>query len=127
MRYAIFSDIHANLPAWNAVHQDMVELQADILVCLGDVVGYGPLPREVLSAIRGVTENFVLGNHDAAAVGIMDPSLFNKNAEKVIRWTRDQLAPESLDFLNKTPLGIDTGDLLFVHAVERIRDGGLFV
>ena len=49
MRYAIFSDIHGNLQAWNAIYRDMVDLDADVLVCLGDVVGYGPLPEEVLS------------------------------------------------------------------------------
>ena len=52
MRYAIFSDIHGNLPAWNQVLADMRALEADVLICLGDVVGYGPKPQEVLDAIQ---------------------------------------------------------------------------
>ena len=124
MRYAIFSDIHGNLQAWNAIRRDMVDLQADVLVCLGDVVGYGPLPEEVLSAIREVTPNFVLGNHDAAAVGLLDPSLFNEHAESVIKWTSDQLSEDSKEFLLKTPLEIEDDDILFVHA--EINQPGLF-
>lgn len=124
MRYAIFSDIHGNLQAWNAIRQDMADLQADVLVCLGDVVGYGPLPEEVLTAIREVTPNFVLGNHDAAAVGLLDASLFNAHAESVINWTSDQLSQSSKDFLLDTPLAIEEEDLFFVHA--EITEPGLF-
>lgn len=116
MRYAIFSDIHGNLQAWNAIRRDMVEFQADVLVCLGDVVGYGPLPEQVLSAIRSVTSNIVLGNHDAAAVGLLDPSLFNADAESVINWTSDQLSEDSKRFLLKTPFAIEDDDIYFVHA-----------
>ena len=64
MRYAIFSDVHANQQAWEAVREDIVKQGVDTLVCLGDVVGYGPKPLEVLSAVRAGTANFVLGNHD---------------------------------------------------------------
>ena len=72
MRYAIVSDIHANFPAWEAVLADFRECKIEEVVCLGDVVGYGPKPAEVLEAVRAVTGNFVMGNHDAAAVGMMD-------------------------------------------------------
>lgn len=116
MRYAIFSDIHGNLQAWNAVLADMDELEADILVCLGDVVGYGPCPQQVLSEIRAHTDNFVVGNHDAAASGALDPTLFNPHARSVIEWTREQLDAESIDFLLSVPLSIETEDILFVHA-----------
>lgn len=116
MRYAIFSDIHGNLQAWNAIRQDMIELEADVLVCLGDVVGYGPLPEEVLTAIREVTSNFVLGNHDAAAVGLIESAWFNPDARAVIEWTRGRLSEDSREFLLKTSLTIDAGDVFFVHA-----------
>ncbi|MEM7014827.1 MAG: metallophosphoesterase family protein, partial [Verrucomicrobiota bacterium] len=116
MRYSIFSDIHANLVAWQAALADMEELETDVYVCLGDVVGYGPCPQEVLSAIRQRTEHFVIVNHDAAASGVLSTSLFNENARAVIEWTRDQLDEESIQFLLDTPLKLEAEDLLFVHA-----------
>lgn len=124
MRYAIFSDIHGNLVAWKAALADMEELEADVLVCLGDVVGYGPCPQEVLSAIRQRTDHFVVGNHDAAASGVLDTSLFNENARAVIEWTREQLDEESVEFLLNVPLSLETEDILFVHA--EINEPGKF-
>lgn len=116
MRYAIFSDVHANRQAWEAVLADALEQGTDTLVCLGDVVGYGPKPLEVLNAVRAVTPNFVLGNHDAAACGRLDPSIFNERARIVIEWTRDQLDEEALHFLEQVPLQMDGSEIQFVHA-----------
>ena len=116
MRYAIFSDVHANRQAWEAVREDIIKQEADTLVCLGDVVGYGPRPLEVLAALRAVTANFVLGNHDAAACGRLDPAIFNERARTVIEWTRQQLDEEALQFLMQVPLQMDGQDLCFVHA-----------
>ncbi len=73
MRYAIVSDIHANLTAWNSVLADIRSQGAEVIICLGDVVGYGPKPSEVLAAVRAETSHFVLGNHDAAAAGLNVP------------------------------------------------------
>ena len=116
MRYAIFSDVHANRQAWEAVLADIAQQGADTLVCLGDVVGYGPKPLEVLSAVRSVTANFVLGNHDAAACGRLDPSIFNDRARVVIEWTRGQLDDDALQFLGQVPLQMNGTDVYFVHA-----------
>ena len=116
MRYAIFSDIHGNLPAWNAVLNDMRSQDVDRFVCLGDIVGYGPKPQEVLDGIRSVTSNIVIGNHDAAAAGTFDDSIFNDKARKAIQWTRNQLNKKSLKFLRDLPLVIEDEDIFFVHA-----------
>jgi predicted phosphodiesterase len=116
MRYAIFSDVHANWQAWEAVLADALQQGADTLVCLGDVVGYGPKPVEVLTAVREVTPNFVLGNHDAAACGRLDPSIFNDRARIVIEWTREQLDDEALQFFEHLPLQMDGSEIQFVHA-----------
>ena len=124
MRYAIFSDIHGNRQAWEAVLADMERLQVQIMVCLGDVVGYGPCPQEVLNAVRAKTDNIVVGNHDAAAAGMMDPSVVNPAAREAIEWTREQLDEESLSFLSEMPMLIRNDDLLFVHA--EIEDPGRF-
>ena len=124
MRYAIFSDVHANQQAWQAVLADAFEQRAGTLVCLGDVVGYGPKPLEVLNAVREVTPNFVLGNHDAAACGRLDPSIFNDRARSVIEWTREQLDDEARRFLNQVPLRMDGAEIQFVHA--ELREPGEF-
>ena len=124
MRYAIFSDIHGNLPAWKQVLSDIRDLDADVLICLGDVVGYGPKPQEVLDGIREVTDHFVLGNHDAAAAGLIDPAIFNDHAHSVVLWTRENLTEESLEFLRNVPLQLDADDIRFVHA--EISDPGRF-
>ena len=116
MRYAIFSDIHGNRQAWERVLADMREQGLERLVCLGDAVGYGPRPEEVLADIRGKTDLFVMGNHDAAAAGLFDAAQFNDHARKVIEWTRDQLSPESMEFLLGVPLTAEEDGLLFVHA-----------
>ena len=124
MRYAIVSDIHANFPAWEAVLADFRECKIEEVVCLGDVVGYGPKPAEVLEAVRAVTGNFVMGNHDAAAVGMMDYSIFNDHAREAIEWTMGQLDEAGKEFLSSVPLAIEAGDLLFVHA--EIEEPGRF-
>ena len=124
MRYAIVSDIHANFPAWEAVLADFRECKIEEVVCLGDVVGYGPKPAEVLEAVRAVTGNFVMGNHDAAAVGMMDYSIFNDHAREAIEWTMGQLDEAGKEFLSSVPLAIEAGDILFVHA--EIEEPGRF-
>jgi len=124
MRYAIVSDLHANIRAWNAVLEDLREQGADVVVCLGDIVGYGPNPAEVLKAVRSVTTNFVMGNHDAAAVGMMDYSIFNDHARQAIEWTMRALDREAKQFLSSIPLAIDTGEIFFVHA--EISEPGRF-
>ena len=69
MRYALVSDIHANWPAWCAVRDDLRAQQVDAVVCLGDVVGYGPSPQRVLDDVRQCCDQLLLGNHEAAALG----------------------------------------------------------
>ncbi|MEM7015493.1 MAG: metallophosphoesterase family protein [Verrucomicrobiota bacterium] len=124
MRYAIFSDIHANLRAWEQVLADIADQNADVLVCLGDVVGYGPMPESTLNAVRSVTDNFVMGNHDAAAAGVLETSYFNENARAAIEWTIASLSAEARDFLASVPLVIESEDILFVHA--EIAEPGRF-
>lgn len=116
MRHAIYSDIHANLPAWEAVLADMAAVDAQVRVCLGDVVGYGPSPKAVLQSVRQHSDHFVLGNHDAAAAGTLDLSIFNPVARSSVEWTRERLGDDDLSFLAERPLAIEGGDLLFVHA-----------
>jgi len=106
MLYAIVSDIHANLQAWTAVWIDLRSLRVDRVVCLGDIVGYGPNPAEVLRMVHSSVDCLVLGNHDAAVCGKMDPALFTGNAREIVLWTRDQLNATALRFLRSLPLSL---------------------
>lgn len=104
MKYAIVSDIHANLQAWNAVWLDIRSMSVDMTICLGDLVGYGPNPCEVLESLYTNVDYFVLGNHDAALCGKMDVSCFNDRAAEMINWTSERLGKPALQFLTKLPL-----------------------
>jgi predicted phosphodiesterase len=104
MRYAIISDLHANLQAWKAIELDIRSNRVDYTVCLGDVVGYGPNPAEVLQSVHRSVNAFVLGNHDAVVCGKLDDTLFNDRAQESIRWTRTQLGINAIRFLGEFPL-----------------------
>ena len=116
MRYALVSDIHANWPAWCAVRDDLRAQQVDAVVCLGDVVGYGPSPQRVLDDVRQCCDQLLLGNHEAAALGRLDLSIFNDGARRAAEWTATQLDDESKTFLGELPMVAEDEDLLFVHA-----------
>jgi diadenosine tetraphosphatase ApaH/serine/threonine PP2A family protein phosphatase len=116
MRYALVSDIHANWPAWCAVRDDLRAQQVDAVVCLGDVVGYGPSPQRVLADVRLCCDQLLLGNHEAAALGRLDLSIFNDGARRAAEWTATQLDDEAKTFLGQLPMVAEDEDLLFVHA-----------
>jgi len=77
----------------------------DIVVNLGDIVGYGASPNEVIERSRGLGKYFVRGNHDKATSGLMDLKDFNPIAGLAALWTRDQLTPENLEWLRELPRG----------------------
>ncbi len=116
MRYAIVSDIHANLQAWNAVLLDIRSNAVDKIVALGDLVGYGPSPAEVLQSVHANVNHLVLGNHDAVICGKMDAALFNDEARHIIHWTRRQLNANALAFLKTLPLTLAAPGFRCAHA-----------
>jgi predicted phosphodiesterase len=89
VRIAIVSDIHANLAAFEAVLVHARNLGYDRMICLGDVVGYGPDPVECVDLVRELCAFTLLGNHDYASV--YEPTRFNPVARKAAFWTRDQV------------------------------------
>ena len=115
MRFAIVSDLHSNLQAWNAVLLDIRSQKLDRIICLGDVVGYGPDPAEVLRSVHANVNHLVLGNHDAVVCGKMDETLFNESARQIIDWTRGQLNREARRFLGSLPLSLDAGLFRCAH------------
>jgi len=106
MRYAIVSDIHANLQAWNAVLLDIRSMSVDKIICLGDIVGYGPNPRQALEAAYTSVDFFVIGNHDAAACNMLDTSLFNQTARELITWTGARIGKAAERFFRQMPLSL---------------------
>jgi predicted phosphodiesterase len=89
---AIISDIHSNLEALTAVLADIAAREVQTIICLGDVVGYGPNPRECVDLVRRHVTMTLMGNHDFAV--LYEPENFNVGAEAAAFWTRQQLAGE---------------------------------
>ena len=124
-RTAIVSDIHGNLSALEAVLEDIDSQNVDRIVCLGDVIGYGPAPRQCLD--HAMQFDFcILGNHDSSA--LFDPEGFNVAAEQAIFWTRAQIenGPDGADvsrkrmqFICSLPRLVDEANVLFVHGSPR--------
>lgn len=119
MRVAVISDIHANLPAFEAVLADIAHAEVEEIWCLGDVVGYGAQPEECVTLARESCDVSLLGNHDLAVLGKIDSFSFTPSAAEAVHWTREQLSPESSRFLgSRMPADIRQGLGLF-HASPR--------
>ena len=116
MRTAILSDVHGNLAALDAVLVEVARLGADAVHVLGDIVGYGPEPAACVAVVRERAAVSLLGNHDAAAVGLTDREDFNEFARAAIEWTAAVLGPEEREYLAGLPYVHRAGGLLSVHA-----------
>jgi predicted phosphodiesterase len=103
VRILLLSDIHANLEALEAC-LDAAPAH-DIVVNLGDVVGYGASPNEVIERSRELGNIFVRGNHDRAVAGLTDLRDFNPVAGLAALWTREQLTTEHMEWLRGLPQG----------------------
>jgi diadenosine tetraphosphatase ApaH/serine/threonine PP2A family protein phosphatase len=99
MRFAVVSDIHSNLHALEAVLADIRAEAPDEIVCLGDVVGYGPHPNECVDAIREHAALSLCGNHDLAVLGAIDIAEFSGDAGIAARWTRSVLREPQAEWL----------------------------
>jgi predicted phosphodiesterase len=99
MRIAVISDIHANLPALDAVLGAVAAEGVDQLWCLGDLVGYGPHPNECVGLVRDRASICLVGNHDLAVVGRLELDLFGGAAGAAARWTRTVLDDDARTFL----------------------------
>lgn len=124
VKLALVSDVHSNLEALRAVLDDISMQGITEIYCLGDMIGYGPNPRECLDHAMKF-QVCILGNHDQAAM--FDPDGFNPVALRAVYWTREQLeagdSPSRVngrwDFLGELPRTRDEGLRLFVHGSPR--------
>jgi diadenosine tetraphosphatase ApaH/serine/threonine PP2A family protein phosphatase len=117
MRLAVLSDIHANLAALDAVREDLPAV--DETWVLGDIVGYGPQPNEVIRALQELGARSVMGNHDGAAIGTVDVSWFNPEAATAIEWTAQVVDENARAYLAALPEVRRDGDLTAVHGSPR--------
>ncbi|HEX2194917.1 MAG TPA: metallophosphoesterase family protein [Candidatus Limnocylindria bacterium] len=117
MRLAVLSDIHSNLAALEAVRNDLPRV--DEIWVLGDIVGYGPQPNEVIVALQQMGARSVLGNHDAAAIGTIDSGWFNPDAARAIRWTSERIDDNSRAYMATLPEVRTEGELTAVHGSPR--------
>ena len=117
MRILLLSDIHSNLEALEACLAAAPPY--DVVVNLGDVVGYGASPNEVIQQCRKIGKIFVRGNHDKAVSGLMDLHDFNPIAGMSALWSREQLSPDNMEWLKALPQGPVRADgivgVQFVH------------
>lgn len=124
MRYAIISDIHANIEALDAVIERTASLDVDKILCCGDLVGYYANPNECVERIRDQGITSIAGNHDRAAAGQKRLESFWHVARHAIVWSRRQLTSENISFLQQLPESrvIDNHLLLFHGALHPLKD-----
>jgi diadenosine tetraphosphatase ApaH/serine/threonine PP2A family protein phosphatase len=118
-RVAVLSDVHANLPALNAVLEDIERAGVDARWCLGDLVGYGAQPDQCVAVAREACDLCLIGNHDLVVVGKLDIEEFSMNAAIAATWTRENIARESLDYLSTLSPSDESNPVGLYHASPR--------
>jgi diadenosine tetraphosphatase ApaH/serine/threonine PP2A family protein phosphatase len=116
VKFAIFSDVHGNLEALEAVLADISAERVQEMICLGDIVGYGPNPGECLELIRCLSCSVVLGNHDEACIEPGREGALNDYARAGIVFARNQLSSTQKGWLRNRPLQLDFEGFTAVHA-----------
>ncbi|MDQ6780673.1 MAG: metallophosphatase family protein [Candidatus Eremiobacteraeota bacterium] len=115
MRYGIVSDIHANFEALQAVLKALDAAGMERLLCLGDIVGYGPNPNECCDELRRRECLAIAGNHDEAAISPERPDTFNPLAREAIEWTKHELSAANRVYLEGLPRERELDNFSMVH------------
>ncbi len=129
MRYLVLSDIHANLEALDAVLEAARDIPYERLLVLGDLIGYGASPNEVVDRVRELAPHAVIrGNHDKVGAGLEPSDAFNAVARTAIRWTYEALSDDNRDWLAELPAGpVVVDDLLEIcHGTPQDEDMYVF-
>ncbi|MEM1056864.1 MAG: metallophosphoesterase family protein [Bacteroidota bacterium] len=116
MRLAVLSDVHANLEALTAALDEVDRRGADAIVCLGDVVGYGPDPVPCVEIVRERCDVTVLGNHDEAVAFERGVGYLPKDAQRIAGAHREALSRDQLEWLRSLPLRIEGYGITAAHA-----------
>jgi predicted phosphodiesterase len=115
MRLGLISDIHSNLHALEAVLKRLELAQPDEIICLGDIVGYGPDPKACLDRLRYRGIESIMGNHDVAVATGERLEDFNPIAREAALWTREQLNSDDLNYLEHLPRRLTRGEITLAH------------
>ena len=115
MKIAVMSDIHGNLEALDAVLEDVYSQRIEKIVCIGDLIGYGPNPEEVIQKIRQIDVCCTMGNHELGILFKLERKWFNPKVRKGLSLTEELLSPGSLDFIADLPNTHTLNNSLFVH------------
>lgn len=115
MKRAIISDIHGNMAALEMVFKDIEDSAVDEIVCLGDCIGYGPEPEQVVSEIRRRQIPTIIGNHELATFKKNHLEWFNPLARNSLEKSMAMLSPESLEYIKHLPSSQVIGDHRYVH------------
>ncbi len=126
---AIFSDVHSNLEALNVVVDYIKDISPDIIIFLGDIVGYGPNPKECIKIVEDIAQIHVVGNHDYA-IFTNNFMYFNPLPKISLSWTKQLLTDREIQILGSHPffsifpLFVTEGNAMFVHGSPRkpLRD-----
>jgi predicted phosphodiesterase len=119
MRVAVISDVHANYHALEAVLEQIDGERVDAVWCLGDTVGYGPLPNECCETVQARADRCLVGNHDLVVLGELAVSDFNDEAAAAARWTADVLTYGSRNFLETLKPSAEADGVDLFHASAR--------
>ncbi len=129
MRYLIFTDIHGNLEAFNAFLKFAQKRKVDHYLFLGDLVGYGASPNEIIQKIGNLKPiSMIRGNHDKAVCGLDTVQTFNPIAASAIHWTRDQISKKNLNFLCRLKQGpiMVNKEIMICHGAPFDEDHYIF-
>lgn len=116
MRIAVISDIHSNLLALEAVIHEIEQLWVDKIICLGDIVGYGPAPNECVNLIRQKAEICLMGNHDWAVLGRENLAYFNTFAREAVLWSQKHISSATEVYLRQLEFEHKEENCTFVHS-----------
>ena len=117
MKVIVIADIHGNLEALHKVSEYIDKLEGEKrVVCLGDIVGYGPNPAECFKIVESLTDKICLGNHEDSILDTDYDYQITRYAREAIRWTRNILNEETKEAIKRLPLQIEEDNVLYVHA-----------
>lgn len=129
MKALIVSDLHSNAEALRAVMSRVRRKRIDEIICLGDFVGYGAEPNQILDTMRNFRGRkvYIRGNHDRVAAGIDAGETFNAPAREAAIWTRDHLSGPNRTFVKRLPQGpLSHAGLMLCHGSPYDEDEYVF-
>jgi predicted phosphodiesterase len=116
MRYGLLADVHANLPALEAVLEALDAVGVDRYICAGDVIGFGPHPLECIDRVERLRPVWVAGNHELMLLGLLPTAAAPRIVRTTLEWTRTVLSSDVVARLRELPLTAEAaGGVVVAH------------